>query len=190
VASPVVIRERSKLAYRNPRCYASERWRCSTKLSGEHWLSKSVLSAFVRGDKGIAIIGHHWQQRELERVGIASLTAKVLCREHNTALSPLDDRIAGVFRHLASMDRILTAADPAAHAVHCVNGHDFERWLLKAFLGAMKAGAWKQTNGGPVWWPPTELLAVLFASKSLPASFGLTLSLPRAGETFAVKRSL
>ena len=50
VAAQVRIRERTTLSYRNPRCYASHRWKCSSKLSGEHWLSKSVLSAFVRGD--------------------------------------------------------------------------------------------------------------------------------------------
>ena len=114
----------------------------------------------------------------------------MLCQEHNTALSPLDARIARVFRHLASTDKVLTASDPTAHAVHCVNGHDFERWLLKAFLGAMKAGAWKQAEGGPLWAPPSELLGVLFDGRSLPAGYGLTISLPKAGETTKTSRSL
>jgi hypothetical protein len=178
---PAQIRERLRVRYRNPRCYASARWNCSSKISGEHYLSRSVLSAFVGGRKAVSVSGHRWQKEKVQSIGISSLAAKVLCTEHNTALSPIDTLMARALTHLIGMDAVLQSPDPNALAVHCVNGHDLERWLLKAYIGAMRAKEWPDLGGGPLWTPPERLLRVLYDGRLLGNGHGLRVTAPPPG---------
>jgi hypothetical protein len=80
--------------YANPNCYLSYTRDCSKDISAEHYVSKSVLEAF---GKNIVIEGTPWLSvGEKREVGINSLTAKILCKRHNSALAPLDHE-AGKF---------------------------------------------------------------------------------------------
>jgi hypothetical protein len=68
---------------------------CSADLSAEHYISKSVLQAI--GDtvavSGVPLLSDG-QEKE---VGINSLTAKILCSRHNSALSLLDSAVGTFF---------------------------------------------------------------------------------------------
>jgi hypothetical protein len=97
-------------------------------------MSRAVLEQI--GDK-VAVNGVPWlQQGEWKEVSINSLTGKILCKRHNSALAPLDN-IAGVFfkslrdiesdyrRNSLSRKRRLTL----------LSGEAFELWMLKFACG-------------------------------------------------------
>src|SRR5437762_5626742 len=130
----------SPLHFRNSGCYAAALWGCSAQLTGEHGISAAVLKVLTSGKKNVGITNHPWQRPGLQAVGIARLRARVLCTRHNESLSDLDTQMASLVRTLFEMGTVLTASDGGSHAVHVFDGHDLERWLLKAFCAAMKAG--------------------------------------------------
>lgn len=156
----------------NPGCYAAPLRDCSKKLSGEHWLSKSLLRAVAKGSKKIGVLGHDWQTETLQVVGIEGLNAKILCERHNEALSGLDTVMQRFARALVDAERILHSADlpDDAHDVHLFRGDDVERWLLKAVIGAVVTG---HATGVPrTWKPPIDWLEYLFLDGALPPSRG------------------
>ena len=59
---------------------------CSTKISGEHYISGTILAEFGN----LRTSGLPWFGPGETRVGINSLTSNILCTRHNSALSPLD----------------------------------------------------------------------------------------------------
>jgi hypothetical protein len=67
------------------RCYLRELNTCSSKISGEHAISSTVLRAF--GKDSIEISGFPWLNAETRSIGIRSLTTNCLCTAHNSALS-------------------------------------------------------------------------------------------------------
>jgi len=84
--------------------------------------------------------GLSWCPTKPVRVGLASLTSKVLCAEHNSALSETDAEAAhfiNVLRQqLALSERRIQARRTDAWSVvrYCVSGPLFERWLLKTMI--------------------------------------------------------
>ena len=72
----------------NNRCFLRGYGACSKKISGEHYISKSVLNIFPK----FTITGVPWlEKNEKREIGINSLTANILCKKHNENLSVLDD---------------------------------------------------------------------------------------------------
>jgi hypothetical protein len=63
---------------------------------------------------------------EFKSIGFNSLTAKCLCRKHNSALHPLDDAALAFFTSLRG-----AFEDSFSAPRSIVSGHDVERWLLK-----------------------------------------------------------
>lgn len=67
----------------------------------------------------------------MQRVGIGSLTARVLCADHNSSLSPLD---AEALKLWDALEVIRTTPD-VAPSVTKVSGPLLERWFLKHTIG-------------------------------------------------------
>ena len=65
---------------------------CEGGLSGEHYISRALLDV-IAPDGKISIEGLPWA-REAKSVGPNALTATILCRRHNSLLSPLDTEAA------------------------------------------------------------------------------------------------
>jgi hypothetical protein len=82
-----------KTGFSQRNCYLGGDGNCSEGITAEHYISKAVLQ--VLGEQ-IKIDGMLWLLGEEKIVGINSLTAKLLCKRHNNALSPLDSE-AGNF---------------------------------------------------------------------------------------------
>jgi hypothetical protein len=70
------------------KCYARSIGNCSNQLSKEHYISKGVLELI--GCK-IEVSGFSWLKGKKNQLTIPSLTSKILCTQHNSELSILDD---------------------------------------------------------------------------------------------------
>lgn len=66
-------------------CWARAVSTCSKEMSGEHLVSKALFPDSVN------IQGFKWCHDRPKAIGINSLTANVLCRDHNSELSDLDN---------------------------------------------------------------------------------------------------
>lgn len=129
--------------YAHPKCYMAATEDCSAKISGEHYISKSVLSAL--GDT-IVCSGMPWQRKgESATYGKNSLTANVLCQRHNTALSPIDLAAERFFRDLTQIAiQLGRKAWSKRISVHAVRGELIEFWALKTLMGIYHAGIARQ----------------------------------------------
>ena len=84
-------------------CYAHRVGGCEGKMSREHPLSDSVLRQI--GDT-ISIQGFPWLgQGERKNLPVSALAARMLCKGHNSKLSPLDSRVLGSSRRWRSRVR-------------------------------------------------------------------------------------
>lgn len=138
------------------KCFLHGYGRCGSKITGEHYLSETVLQAIGR-DGNIVIGGLPWQPRgTLQSFGINSLVANILCDKHNPRLSPLDTAAGKLFRSIDSADK-----RPATlSSLTTVDGTHIERWFLKVICG-LAAGVrfnnskvpdtWKHVLSGEPW---------------------------------------
>lgn len=137
-------------------CYLSGFGFCSGRLTREHFVSESVLEQ-IGGGTSVRVGGHHWQPpRTFHAIGIGSLTAKVLCKGHNSDLSPLDT----VAKNLFELFTMIDAAPLDAPEHTLFDGLLFERWLLKSLSGLAAGGninsgvvpdRWKRLLTGESW---------------------------------------
>jgi hypothetical protein len=118
----------------HPDCYLRETAACNSKLTGEHLISEGVLK--VLAEKQVEVSGFPWLKGEKKILGFAALTGKVLCRAHNSALSPIDDIGA---RFFSAIQQCGTTTE-GLNLSFLFSGHDVERWLLRtvAALGVSK----------------------------------------------------
>jgi hypothetical protein len=104
-----------------------------------------------------------------------ALAAHVLCSRHNASLSGLDRVGIKVFSALDRMNRefgddVLARVDWAL----LVNGHDFERWLLKVVCGLVFSENATTSAGVPLEGVATRRwLRLLFGLQPFPKQWGL-----------------
>ncbi len=120
--------------YSHPDCYLRNTGDCSEQISREHYVSRSVLEKLGRI---IAISGAHWLgEGQVLETAVGNLTAKILCKRHNEALSPLDLEAGIFFEALADalidLDRKTISRKPI---FHLASGEALELWLLKVACG-------------------------------------------------------
>lgn len=111
----------------NEKCYASSLRDCCDTISKEHYISESLLKelgALLR----VTSPRLNFEQKELRP---ANLTAKILCKRHNEALSGLDSKARDYFKCLKHSEARLESGGGTDY----FNGYDFERWLLKVLCG-------------------------------------------------------
>jgi hypothetical protein len=112
---------------------------------------------------------------ESKKIGFNELVAKCLCREHNSALSPLDSAAALFFDALRKAD--LNRSGPAF--VRIVSGHDIERWMLKtlfAFAHSKNLAA-DGIRLEPSFRSGIEPVAMLTSPRTWPIGAGLSFQL-------------
>ena len=129
--------------YSHPKCYLSNASDCSEDISHEHYFSASLLRQL--GDEGVEVLGLPWLKAgESRRYSINNLTAKILCKRHNEALSPLDAEAGIFFRELtASLEKLQRKSSSKKADYFLVSGTALELWALKTACGLYfsKAGA-------------------------------------------------
>lgn len=113
--------------YSHERCYARDLHDCCTSISREHYISESILEdhggVFHVTRKRLG-----WEDKQLTANALAS---NMLCRRHNSALSPLDEAGRTLVRCLRFAQE--RAANGGGRDV--LNGIDVERWMLKVLCG-------------------------------------------------------
>lgn len=143
---PAALLTGPRTGYANPGCYARASNDCDEQLTCEYWISDDLLERVSGDKKVVAVEGAAWQGPggKQKTIGIGSLSRKMLCNRHNTALSPLDKMASEFFSHLRDdlmdmMWRVGTVEFPRAFTL--VSGPYFELWLIKVLWGAIKAKA-------------------------------------------------
>jgi len=98
-------------------------------------MSRSVLEAI--GSPAVAIDGAPWlAPGERKAVGIESLTAKILCIRHNSALSPLDEAAEQFFKRLRVIHADLQRRSLSLkRSLVIMSGEALELWMLKLACG-------------------------------------------------------
>ena len=125
---------RGPTGFAHERCYLNVTRDCSSQLSREHYVSRTVLEKL---GEIIAISGAHWIESGCTfQTSVESLTAKILCKRHNEALSPLDSE-AGIFfgallNAFVDLDRKTLSKK---RTFHLASGEALELWFLKVACG-------------------------------------------------------
>lgn len=145
---------------------------CSEGRSREHYISAGIFD-----QTNIFVQGFDWCPEEKE-VGLSSLTAKILCRRHNSILEAVD---RGGIAAIRAFDETV---DPGKDTTTSISGHDFERWLLKVainlnFRGAEPLGV--GMLGAQAGHPAPYLLEAVFGERALDHGMGAYFLFP-AGE--------
>lgn len=138
-----------------PNCYAHHLGEC-TKISKEHIVSQCIFKNANIHTSGLPIPAG-------KPVPISSLTAKILCSKHNSALADLDSEICILSEALSNIPR-----SQISQNVH-VSGPRLERWLLKVVAGTLSSG-WLPGLKVP---PPRDVVRSLFGLIPLPPSVAL-----------------
>jgi len=74
------------------RCWAAVLGNCGGGISGEHLVSKRLFRR-----KTVVVQGLPWNEKNPQSIGLNALTANILCRDHNSALSIVDDEGIAAF---------------------------------------------------------------------------------------------
>jgi len=86
-------------------CFLKGYGSCGGKISGEHYISRTVLEA-ISPNGTTQIGGLPWQTPQtLQSIRIGALVSNILCETHNSALSKLDSAAGAFFRALDSADK-------------------------------------------------------------------------------------
>ena len=140
------------------RCWASSLGDCDN-MSGEHVISNSIFKAGCSCPvviEGVKRIRDGAPTKGAEK-------SNILCRRHNSLLSPLDETIGRIAKFQAD------ANDKNFNGSIDVEGELLERWLLKTVINTAAAG-W----AAPVKWQPSpSITRAIFGLEPVPERFGL-----------------
>ena len=177
MTKPIYIPHKAS-GYAHPKCYLSHTNGCSTKISGEHYISRNLLDKIERQNKTIDVVGLAWLPKgQLTSIGKASLTSNVLCAQHNSDLAPLDSAIGELFEAIGSIDEEYRKAMPVG-LIYQVDGAHIERWILKTVLGLVRSGQIKQRSGDPFGLKAECLELLCLPHARWPLGWGLYIVLP------------
>lgn len=146
------------------KCWAAWLGGCSDKISREHTITKAMFL-----DEELTVSGMPWCV-EPKKVGLANLTAKILCVAHNSALSPLDQEAVKFAEALRESFRLLQVRLSAkskrwTFLKFPIDGPRMERWFLKTLINATY-----QTDS-PI--EDDSLVEIAFGRKSFEPNAGL-----------------
>lgn len=118
---------------RHERCYMGLTNDCCSKITGEHWLSHSILKQIPE----LKIRGLPRSNGQTKTLPASALTANILCKRHNEAFSPLDTAAGHAFGVLSSAMRHLTAPgiNTRRDRTYLIDGFALELWAVKTLLG-------------------------------------------------------
>jgi len=161
-----------RTGFPNERCYASCLYDCGRTISGEHYLSRSILRIVKRTRGALYVGGGASPSLFTDRPTSPNKAgANVLCSRHNSALGPLDELAGRLFLAFTALDSVDKLTESR---VALFNGHDIERWLIKALCGFLASGEASPLYGRPPrWCAPMPWLDVMYGTATLPEGCGL-----------------
>jgi hypothetical protein len=155
-------------------CWAADLGDCSGKLSGEHIISSSLWSGPT-----VTVSGGPWG--EPREIGVANVTAKILCQAHNSRLSELDVAGSNAFAAftrevILTNGRQLISARPWTTHCFSIDGARFERWFVKTTINIatlLRGGVPEWAFDGTVGRPPLPLVEAVFGVRKIERPIGL-----------------
>ena len=164
----------------HPECYARELGDCRGPVSREHVVTDTLLKEVWQGAKGGEVYGLPRicaTPEDPVQIGIKALTAKILCKGHNSDLSQFDAEIMKFFKAMERLVRSEHDGEPAAQNSY-VNGDFIERWMLKTLYNGLFSG-----NFGVPFiedftnqLPPENGLRTIYRDEPFPPGWGLYMS--------------
>jgi hypothetical protein len=134
IALPSILPSCDKTGYAHPKCYLRGTNNCSTKISAEHYISRTVLEDLDPLGR-IKITGFPWSP-EMQQRHINDMVANILCVRHNAALSPVDTAARHAFRCMrAAYDHSTAPGGTTKSAFFLFSGEALELWALKTLAG-------------------------------------------------------
>jgi hypothetical protein len=119
----------------NPVCFLASTNGCCKTISGEHYISESLLNELETANTTIDVAGLPWiESGMVTSVGKKSLVSNILCKTHNEALSPIDSAIVPLVTALQQSDILLRSGSGQSLDFQ-VDGTLIERWILKVLIG-------------------------------------------------------
>jgi hypothetical protein len=155
-------------------CWAMCLGNCSGKFSREH----VVTGALFLGNE-ITVQGFRWCKSEPKTIGLSSLTAKILCRRHNSDLSPLDRAAAHAFGSLRQATRLSNVRSKLRQRIWNVkrfpiDGRVLERWFLKTLVNLAFEGEYAIGRDSVVAGQPSkDLVEIAFGLNQFDGRAGL-----------------
>lgn len=140
-------------------CWANSIGGCSSKISGEHIITKAVFK-----DDLLNISGVPWLSGETKKLPKQNLEANVLCTLHNSGLSSLDITAKNLAESLREL-----VIPRSQNLSLTLDGWLFERWCLKVLIGLLVSG-W--VEGGKVHIPQ-EFVEIAFGKSRFTNNAGL-----------------
>jgi hypothetical protein len=163
--------------YSHPRCFAAALGGCSTKISGEHPVSAGALEVWAGGST-VELKGFTWMQDDdLRAMPISRLASNILCKDHNTSLSELDEVGKRWVAHLAQVNADINAvSSPRPVTMFLINGHDLERWMLKMLCGLVVSDTVEVPGMAEprAWRPRVEWLEMVYGLRPIPPVCGVS----------------
>lgn len=139
------------------KCWAAPIGDCGS-LSREHVFSQSI---FGPGEDRFSTVG--MQRIPRGPFSLRALTAKILCRPHNSLLADCDQEAGRLASYLQSF------ALGRGGSLLTIDGSKIERWVLKTAINNFVAG-WAV---GPKWLPPKPLVEIAYGLSRPAAGIGL-----------------
>jgi hypothetical protein len=147
----------------NKKCYAAHLNDCDVKMSGEHYVSESVLKL---AGNAVRVTGFPWQRPNTHSdIGLGSLKSQMLCTHHNEMLSPLDDEGLKFVKGLKRTYSELSERQELSETTININAELLELWFLKVFIGCLVVSGLRDI---PKIW-----IDCLFQKIKLPDDSGL-----------------
>jgi hypothetical protein len=159
--------------YKHSKCYANTRGGCSSKISGEHYVSLGLIKLYGNNDPAFTV-QHKTGKGVGHPVTAKNFKANILCRDHNTALHPADDAalaFATFLRHNA-LQYDAGAGEWGEAEEIAISGDDMQRWVLKLFLNHAVKGHFQEQQDRTVTFPP-EAIDLLLNRAPWPSKWGI-----------------
>jgi hypothetical protein len=137
-------------SFRNGDCYLSPLGGCCKKITREHFVSRNILERIATPKLRFENGGHFFGGKNLVEIGIDDFCAKVLCDNHNSALSVLDTAAGQAFSTIETLERdckSISASGPRMSSLHICSGFDMERWMVKVYCGLTAAKKIRSASG-------------------------------------------
>jgi hypothetical protein len=93
---------------------------------------------------------HFFGGKNLVEIGIDDFCTKVLCDNHNSALSVLDSAAGRAFTTVEALERdckAFSASGRRVSSLHVSSGIDMERWTVKVYCGLAAAKKIRSVSG-------------------------------------------
>ncbi len=157
-------------------CWAEALGNCEGP-SREHLLSRAIFA-----EERVTVQGLPWCQDPKE-IPVDRFVSKVLCRKHNSQLSPLDAEAGRTFAMWREIDRLQQARAKLTPRRWNVVEHKFdlslmERWFVKTAINLSVASEQPQMTswhpgGKSLSDPPAPILRAVFGDAAFPEHVGL-----------------